>query len=73
MDNPCGCSPGCANKLQGQSLPLPSTTVSPGHPTDGSPYTVKGLGSADLDLSGRDIRNRSTNGGSDAYAGKGSF
>lgn len=61
---------GCKNVLQGKDVPLPPTTVSPGHPTDGSPYSVKGLPSADLNLSGPDIRNMATKGGGDPMVGK---
>lgn len=62
----------CKNVLQGKDLPLPPTTVTSGHPTEGSPYSVKGLPSAELDLSGPDIRNMSSGKGGDPMAGKNS-
>lgn len=62
------CNNNCKNPMQGKDVTPFPTTTSPGHPTEGTPPSIKGLGSANLTVTTLTI-NHGTKGG-DVAPGK---
>lgn len=59
---------GCLNTMQGKDLPVPPTTTD-GHPVEGSPISVAGLGSGALAV-GTDNRHMASGGSSNSAPGR---